>query len=100
MCIRDRPSATVLRVGPIELDPTSYLVRVDGEPVTLALLEFRLLRFLLEGQGRVRTREELLRKVWEYPSDSGTRTIETHVKRLRQKLGAAGDRVETVRSIG
>ena len=66
----------------------------------LALLEFRLLRFLLEGQGRVRTREELLRKVWEYPSDSDTRTIETHVKRLRQKLGAAGDRVETVRSIG
>ena len=48
----------------------------------------------------MRTREELLKHVWSYPVDSSTRTIETHVKRLRAKLGAAGERIETVRSIG
>jgi two-component system phosphate regulon response regulator PhoB len=90
----------MLRAGPIVLDSESYVVRVDGEPVTLALLEFRLLQFLMEGQGRVRSREELLRRVWDYPLDSDTRTIETHIKRLRRKLGDAAERVETVRSVG
>jgi two-component system, OmpR family, phosphate regulon response regulator PhoB len=90
----------VLRAGEIELEPDSFVVRVSGEAVTLALLEFRLLQFLIEGDGKVRTREELLRRVWDYPLDSDTRTIETHVRRLRRKLGDAGDRIETVRSVG
>jgi two-component system phosphate regulon response regulator PhoB len=89
-----------LRAGPIEIDTEAFLVRVDGSEVTLALLEYRLLCFLIEGAGRVRTREELLRRVWEYPRDSDSRTIETHVKRLRAKLGKAGELVETVRSVG
>jgi two-component system phosphate regulon response regulator PhoB len=94
------PDAKILRAGPIEVDTQAFIVAVDGREVTLALLEFRLLTFLIEGSGRVRTREELLRKVWDYPLDSDTRTIETHVKRLRQKLGPAGDLIETVRSVG
>jgi len=92
--------ARVRRSGPIELDPDAFIVRVDGKEITLALLEFRLLEFLLEAAGHVRAREDLLRKVWGYPLDSDTRTIETHVKRLRAKLGEAGERIETVRGVG
>jgi two-component system phosphate regulon response regulator PhoB len=89
-----------LSCGPIDVDLDACLVRVDGRQVGLALLEFRLLTYLMKGQGRVRTREQLLRHVWSYPVDSATRTIETHVKRLRAKLGDAGELIETVRSIG
>ena len=90
----------LLKAGPIEIDAEAFVVRVGGREVTLALLEYRLLCFLIEGAGRVRTREELLRKVWEYPRDSDSRTIETHVKRLRAKLGEAAQLIETVRSVG
>ncbi len=90
----------LLTCGPIEVDLDACLVRVGGQEVSLALLEFRLLVYLMKGQGRVRTREQLLRHVWSYPVDSATRTIETHVKRLRKKLGAASELIETVRSIG
>jgi two-component system phosphate regulon response regulator PhoB len=89
-----------LSAGNIELDPDAFIVRVDAKEITLALLEFRLLEFLLEGGGNVRSREDLLRKVWGYPLDSDTRTIETHVKRLRAKLGPAGELIETVRGVG
>jgi two-component system phosphate regulon response regulator PhoB len=94
--------ATLRRLvcGAIDVDLDACLTRVDGRELALALLEFRLLVYLMEGQGRVRTREELLKHVWSYPVDSSTRTIETHVKRLRAKLGNAGERIETVRSIG
>ncbi|HZS37413.1 MAG TPA: response regulator transcription factor [Polyangia bacterium] len=90
----------VLSAGPIEVDLDAFIVRAGGQEVTLALLEFRLLTFLLEANGRVRTREELLSHVWRYPRDSASRTVDTHVKRLRAKLGAAGDLIETVRSVG
>jgi two-component system phosphate regulon response regulator PhoB len=89
-----------LTLGPIEMDLEAFLVRVNGQEVTLALLEFRLLAYLIEGAGKVRTRGDLLRHVWGYPVDSDSRTIETHVKRLRAKLGEAGDLIETVRSVG
>ncbi|HZS39559.1 MAG TPA: response regulator transcription factor [Polyangia bacterium] len=90
----------VLRAGPIEVDTEMYQARVGERELGLTLIEYRLLTFLLEGGGRVRTRDELLKKVWDYPIGSGTRTIETHVKRLRAKLGEAGDLIETVRSVG
>ena len=89
-----------LRCGPIDVDLDACLVRVENRDIALALLEFRLLVYLMEGQGKVRTREQLLKHVWSYPVDSATRTIETHVKRLRAKLGDAGELIETVRSIG
>jgi two-component system, OmpR family, phosphate regulon response regulator PhoB len=92
--------ARKLVCGPIAIDLDACIVRVDDREVGLALLELRLLVFLMEGQGKVRTREQLLRHVWSYPVDSATRTIETHVKRLRAKLGDAGALIETVRSIG
>jgi DNA-binding response OmpR family regulator len=90
----------MLRSGLIELDPDAYDVRVSGGEVQLALLEFKLLQFLLEARGVVCAREEILRRVWEYPRDSESRTVETHIKRLRQKLGAAGEQIETVRGVG
>jgi two-component system phosphate regulon response regulator PhoB len=90
----------LIEVGPLKLDRQAFAVTVGGERVILALLEFRLLSYLLEGEGRVRTREELLKHVWGYPPDSDSRTIETHIKRLRAKLGAAGDLIETIRSVG
>jgi two-component system phosphate regulon response regulator PhoB len=90
----------VLTAGGIELDPDAYEVRANGRDVQLALLEFRLLEFLLTARGTACARDELLRKVWAYPRDSETRTIETHVKRLRAKLGDAGEQIETVRGIG
>ncbi len=93
-------STRMLTCGPIEVDLDACLVRVGGREVSLALLEFRLLVYLMKAEGRVRTREQLLRHVWSYPVDSATRTIETHVKRLRTKLGDAGELIETVRSIG
>jgi len=93
-------SGRTLSCGSIDVDLDACLIRVAGREVSLALLEFRLLVYLMKGQGRVRTREQLLRHVWSYPVDSATRTIETHVKRLRAKLGDAGELIETVRSIG
>ncbi|HEY7954924.1 MAG TPA: response regulator transcription factor [Polyangia bacterium] len=89
-----------LTAGPIELDLETYLARVDGTVVPLTLLEFRLLAYLIEGRGRVRTRDALLAEVWNASPEIETRTIDTHVKRLRDKLGAAGERIETVRGIG
>jgi two-component system phosphate regulon response regulator PhoB len=90
----------VYQLGALEVDAGAFSAAVGGQRVTLALLEFRLLVYLLEAEGRVRTREELLRDIWGYPADSESRTIETHVKRLRAKLGAAGELIETVRSVG
>ena len=92
--------ARLLRAGPIEIDRETHRVRVGGGEVQLTLLEFRLLTYLISGEGRVRSREELLEKVWEASPELETRTIDTHVKRLREKLGAAGDLIETVRGVG
>jgi two-component system phosphate regulon response regulator PhoB len=94
------PASSRLKAGPVELDIDGFLAYVDGKEVPLTLLEFRLLKFLVEGSGRVRTREALLDQVWGYSSEVETRTVDTHVKRLRDKLGAAGDAIETVRGVG
>ena len=89
-----------LRSGRIELDVEDFVAFVSGQPVQLTLLEFRLLKFLVEASGRVRSRDALLVEVWGYSTDVETRTIDTHVKRLRDKLGEAGDAIETVRGVG
>ena len=94
------PGTPRLTAGRVELDVDGFLAYVDGQEVPLTLLEFRLLRFLVEANGRVCTRETLLDQVWGYSSEVETRTIDTHVKRLRDKLGPAGDAIETVRGVG
>jgi len=87
-------------VGPLELDVDGYHVFVTGKEVHVSTLEMRLLVYLVEHRGRVRSREDLLEDVWGYKPGVSTRTIDTHVKRLRDKLGEAGSLVETVRGTG
>ncbi len=88
------------RFGILEVDPDAHRVRVKGQSVTLSALEFRLLNTFVESQGRVQTREMLLDKVWDIHAEIQTRTVDVHVKRLRTKLGEAGDYIKTLRGVG
>src|SRR5205814_10325621 len=82
------------------IDPARHQVLVNGKPVELTSLEFKLLRTLMQRRGRVQERDRLLNEVWGYESVIDTRTVDTHVRRLREKLGKAGDVIETVRGFG
>lgn len=94
------PETAELSFGRVRVDNAGHRVWVDGEEVVLTALEFRLLMTLLTRRGRVQTRDVLLSDVWGIDADVTTRTVDTHVKRLRQKLGAAGEYVETLRGVG
>ncbi len=87
-------------VGPIRVDVDAHRFFVDGVEVQLTALEFRLLTTFMARLGRVQSREQLLEDVWEMSSEIETRTVDTHVKRLREKLGSGRDLLETVRGIG
>lgn len=87
-------------VGPIVLDEERHEVLVDHKPVELTATEFRLLSLLMKRRGRVQTREQLLINVWNYDEEMETRTVDTHVRRLRDKLGSAASLLETVRGVG
>jgi len=89
-----------LTAGPIQIDPTRHEVSVSGKPVSLTMLEFKLLCTLIERRGRVQERDRLLNDVWGYESAIDTRTVDTHVRRLRKKLGKAADAIESVRGFG
>ena len=93
-------SESALRFGRLRLDPAAHRAWVDDEDVVLTALEFRLLMVLLERRGRVQTRERLLEDVWDVHAAVTTRTVDTHVKRLRQKIGEAGAYIETIRGVG
>ena len=87
-------------LGPLEVDPDRYHVYVDGREVHVSALEMRLLIHLFQAQGFVRSRKDLLTEVWGYQPEVNSRTVDAHVKRLRDKLGAAGRLIETVRGLG
>jgi two-component system phosphate regulon response regulator PhoB len=89
-----------LSAGSIVIDPTRHEVSVHGKRVNLTSLEFKLLRTLVQRRGRVQTRDRLLNDVWGYESVIDTRTVDTHVRRLRKKLGKAADVIESVRGFG
>jgi two-component system phosphate regulon response regulator PhoB len=89
-----------LTAGPIAIDPARYEVAVNGKRINLTSLEFKLLRTLMQRRGRIQTRDRLLNDVWGYESVIDTRTVDTHVRRLRQKLGKAADVIESVRGFG
>jgi two-component system phosphate regulon response regulator PhoB len=98
-----RPGAaasTSQRFGVLEVDEDAHRVRVEGIEVHLTAIEFRLLLTLLQRRGRVQTRGGLLSEVWGDDVHVTQRTVDTHVKRLREKLGAAGEYVQTVRGVG
>ena len=86
--------------GPLEVCPDRHSVTVDGQPVALTLKEFELLATLLKNRGMVLTRDQLLNQIWGYSFDGENRTVDVHIRTLRQKLGAAGDLIETVRGVG
>ncbi len=86
--------------GRLKVDVPGHRAWVDGEEVRLTALEFRLLVTFHTRRGRVQTRERLLSDVWGYQAEVTTRTVDTHVKRLREKLAGAGEYIETVRGVG
>ncbi|MBQ1916623.1 MAG: response regulator transcription factor [Lachnospiraceae bacterium] len=90
----------VLSTGKIKMDVLRHKVTVNGKEVVLTLKEFELLKKLILNLGVVLTREQLLEDIWGYNFDGETRTVDVHVRSLRQKLGKAGDRIETVRGVG
>jgi len=89
-----------LDIGGIQLDVAAHQLRVRGKDVALTATELRLLRLLMERAGRVQTRGTLLSDVWGYAEDIDSRTVDTHIRRLRRKLGPEADRVETVIGVG
>jgi len=89
-----------LRLGRIEIDIPRHAATVDEQPVTLTATEFNLLALLAKRRGRVQTRERLLQDVWGYETAIDTRTVDTHMRRLREKVGAAAEYLETIRGVG
>jgi DNA-binding response OmpR family regulator len=89
-----------LAAGAITIDPARHEVSVAGKRVSLTTIEFKLLSTLMRRRGRVQARDRLLNDVWGYERVIDTRTVDTHVRRLREKLGKAGTVVETVRGFG
>ena len=88
------------QVRDIELDVSKYEVKIMGQPIDLTPTEFKLLQILMERKGRVQSRDRLLQDVWGYDQLIDTRTVDTHVRRLREKMGEAADYVTTVRGVG
>ena len=84
----------------LHIDVPGHLARVEGKPVELTATEFKLLTLLAQRKGRVQTREQLLQDVWNYENDIDTRTVDTHIRRLREKLGPAARYLGTVRGVG
>ena len=90
----------VYRVGGLEVSPSCHLVKVNGQDIALTLKEFELLCLLLENRGIVLSRDKILEKVWGDTMGRESRTVDVHIRTLRQKLGPCGERIETVRGIG
>ena len=93
-------SQDILRAGGIEIDKTAHQVMVDGAPVDLSYKEFELMTYFAENQGIALSREKILNNVWNYDYFGDARTIDTHVKKLRSKLGAKGEYIKTIWGMG
>ena len=93
-------SDETIRIGSLTIDPIEHRVQLLGEEIELTATEFRLLLTLAQRRGRVQSREELLNVVWGYEHSGYRRTVDTHLRRLRAKMGEAADYLETVRGVG
>ncbi len=96
----DVPREEGYSIGCLTVSPERHQVQVDGAEIALTLKEFELLCTLLKHRGMVLTRDQLLNRIWGYAFDGENRTVDVHIRTLRQKLGAAGDLIETVRGVG
>jgi two-component system phosphate regulon response regulator PhoB len=94
------PPKNLFEFGPLQVDISRHLVTVKGRRVELTATEFKLLILLVQRAGHVQSRDRLLRDVWEYESHIDTRTVDTHMRRLRDKIGPAAKFLETVRGVG
>jgi DNA-binding response OmpR family regulator len=98
---RNSGGSEVLRFKDLELNPLTYQAALAGVPLDLTFMEYELLRYFVENQGRVWSREQLLSKVWGYDYYGGARTVDVHVRRLRAKMGEERSSwITTVRSVG
>ena len=86
--------------GELTLNFEAHQAYINGNEISLTALEFRLLKHLIDRKGRVQTRDQLLEDVWGYSSDVTTRTVDTHIKRLREKLGSVSNHIQTIRGVG
>jgi two-component system alkaline phosphatase synthesis response regulator PhoP len=93
-------AAPVLRYGPIAIDADRHIVTVDDEDVRLTAKEFLLLQYLVQHRGRVLSRDLLLTDVWGYQYTGGTRTVDVHIRRLREKLPVLGNAIQTIKQFG
>ncbi len=91
---------TWLHLGPLSIDKAAHQALLNGDPLELTGTEFKLLITLIERRGRVQTRDDLLDTVWGYEYSGYGRTVDTHIRRLREKLGEASEWIETVRGVG
>ena len=97
---QNEPKEKTYSLGSLFVDPARHIVRDGDRDVTLTLKEFQVLCLLLERAGTVFTRDQLLNTIWGYEFDGASRTVDVHIRTLRQKLGKSGDCIETVRGIG
>ncbi len=97
---RGAEAQDIISAGGIELDKAAHTVKIDGETVELSYKEFELLAYFLDNQGLALTREKILNNVWNYDYFGDARTIDTHVKKLRSKLGEKGEYIKTVWGMG
>jgi two-component system phosphate regulon response regulator PhoB len=96
----EREGQQTIRAGDLFIDIERHHVTVKDAPVSLTSTEFKLLLELISSRGRVQTRGHLLNSVWGYTYEGYARTVDTHIRRLREKLGKAGDWIETIRGVG
>lgn len=89
-----------IQLGHLYLNPSAHVVMVDGEPVELTYKEFEMLYMLMSNPGRVFTRQQFLTCIWDQDYDGETRTVDVHIRNLRQKLGPCGNYINTVRGVG
>jgi len=94
------PARNIFSAGLLLIDISRHLVTVKGKRVELTSMEFKLLTILMQRAGLVQSREQLLRDVWEYETHIDTRTVDTHIRRLRDKLGPASKHLDTIRGVG
>ena len=98
--IQRKPGGGALRYGPLTIDPDRHAVEVDGKEVKLTAKEFLLLQYFVEHRGRVLSRDLLLTDVWGYQYTGGTRTVDVHIRRLREKLPFLTDAIVTIKQFG
>jgi two-component system phosphate regulon response regulator PhoB len=98
--IKAETSDSRIQIAGVIIDDALHELTVDGNHIPVTATEFRLLKLLMERKGRVQSREHLLASVWKYDSNIETRTVDTHIRRLREKLGPYHHLIETVRGVG